>query len=122
MIDYIETKGPDGTKIRIEVEPGSKTTAGFTRQAAAVDVSGDEAKNAYNQMLTTIRTCANGVIDTLQNLEAVPSAASVTFAIRVDAEAGAMIAKSMNEAQFKVALSWKQDQADQEKEEKEKEE
>jgi hypothetical protein len=72
-------------------------------------------------MLTTVRACANGVIDTLQNLDATPSAASVVFAVRVDGEAGAMIAKSMNEAQFKISLSWKQSGSDKEPEEKEKE-
>ena len=35
--------------------------------------------------------------------------ASIDFAIKVDATAGAMIAKSMNDAQFKVSLSWQKE-------------
>jgi hypothetical protein len=59
-------------------------------------------------MLNTVRICANGVIQTLQNLDTLPSAASIDFAIKIDAEAGAMIAKSLGDAHFKVSLSWKQ--------------
>jgi hypothetical protein len=108
MIEYIETQTTDKTTIRIEVEPGSKTTAGFGRHAAATDGTADSSKDSYNQMLNTISTCASGVVDALQNLKTPPSAASIDFAIKIDAEAGAIIAKSPGEAQFKISLSWKQ--------------
>ncbi len=119
MVDYIETQTKDGAKIRIEVESG-KTGAGFSHQSSISGGSSQAAKNAYSQTLDTIRACANGVVDTIQNLEALPSAASINFAIKIDAEAGAMIAKSGSEAQFKVLLSWKQ--VEPEPEEKKKEE
>lgn len=108
MTDYIETKTQDGTTIRIEVDFASKTGTGFGKTSPAGKSDSDAVTNVYQQTLDTIRACANGVIDTLQNLEALPNAASINFAIKVDAEAGAMIAKSMNDGQFKVALSWKQ--------------
>ena len=108
MTDYIETQAKDGTMIRIEVESTTKAGAGFTRPSAAAAVTGEASRDAYQQVLATIQACANGMIETLQNLDAAPSAASINFAIKIDAEAGAMVAKSGNEAQFKVALSWKQ--------------
>ncbi len=119
MVDYIETQTKDGTTIRIEVEEMSKTGAGFSRPSDTTDISDELSKNVYQQTLDTIRACADGVIDTVQNLEALPSAASINFAIKVDAEAGAMIAKSMNDAQFKVSLSWKQVEPEQREESKE---
>lgn len=118
MVDYIETRTKDGTTIRIEVDFAAKSGTGFGHPAAT-KTPGEAAANAYDQTLETIRACANGVIATLQNLEALPSAASINFAIKIDAEAGAMIAKSMNEAQFKVALSWKQVEPAPEEERKE---
>ena len=118
MVDYIEAQTKDGLKIRIEVEP-EKTGAGFGHQSSISDDSSQVAKNAYNQTLDTIRACANGVVDTIQNLDALPSAASINFAIKIDAEAGAMIAKSGSEAQFKVSLSWKQVEPEQEEQKKE---
>ena len=110
MIHYIETQAKDGSMIRIEVEDTSKTGVGFTpKQDRATDVSGETAKDAFNQSLKTISACANGVIDTIQTLDTLPSSASVEFAIKVDAEAGALVAKSRDDAQFRVSLSWKQE-------------
>jgi hypothetical protein len=120
MIDYIETQAKDGTPIRIEVEETQRTGTGFGRQASPADSASGLAKEAYNQALSTIRACANGVIDTLQNLDAAPNAASINFAIKIDAEAGAMVAKSLNDAQFKVSLSWKQVEPETAEEDKEK--
>ena len=108
MTDYIETQTKNGFIVLIEVSEDGKGAAGFGRPAASRDVSSETAKDAYNQTLATIRACANGVIDTLQGLEAQPSNASIEFGIKIDAKAGAMVAKSLGEGQFKVALSWKQ--------------
>jgi hypothetical protein len=118
MTDYIETRTKDGATIRIEVESTAKTTAGFGRQPPTTNVSHDAVRDVYDQTLSTIRACANGVIDTLQSLEALPSAASIDFAIKIDAEAGAMIAKSLNDAQFKVSLNWKQVEPEQQEKKK----
>ena len=115
MTQYIETFTEDGTAIRIEVEADSKLGGvGFARQTPSDDVSSDATKDAYDQTLNTIRSCANGVIDTIQNLPAPPSAASIDFAIKIDPEVGAMVAKSGADAQFKVSLSWKQAEPDKE--------
>lgn len=112
MADYIETYTKDGVAIRIEVEADTKGAAGFARQASAGDVSSEAAKVAYDQTLETIRVCANGVIHTLQSLDTQPSAASIDFAIKIDPRAGALVAKSLGEGQFKVSLSWKQAEPD----------
>jgi hypothetical protein len=108
MVEYIETQTKSGAIIKIEVASASKGGAGFTRPTAPVNVSHEGVKDAYDQALNTVRICANGMIETLQSLDTRPSAASVDFAIKIDAEAGAMIAKSLGEAHFKIALSWKQ--------------
>lgn len=108
MTHYIETQAADGSTIRIEVQDTSKPTTGFTRQTTPTNVSGDSAQETYAQVLQTIQGCANGVINTLQNLESLPSTASIDFAIKVDAEVGAMVARSREDGQFRVSLSWKQ--------------
>lgn len=118
MADYIETQTKDGATIRIEVDFASKAGAGFGQSTASDKAAKEAARNAYDDTLGTIRACADGVIDTLQNLEALPSAASINFAIKIDAEAGAMVAKSMNDGHFKVALSWKQVESEPEEEKK----
>ena len=112
MTHYIETQAKDGSPIRIEVEVSSRTGAGFTRQTPPADLSTEEAAEAYNQTLNTIQHAANGLIDTLQSMEAVPSSASIDFAIKIDADSGAMVAKARDEGQFRVSLSWKQPEPD----------
>jgi hypothetical protein len=116
MTEYIETESKSGAIIRIEVGADAKGSAGFGRQAGSTDVSNEAVKDAYDQILTTVRACADGMMDTIQGLETQPSAASIEFALKVDAKAGAMIAKSMGDAHFKVSLSWKQGESDSEKE------
>ena len=108
MAQYIETQTPKGATLRIEVEPTSKGAAGFSRHASSLDVSSEAVKDAYSQLLETIQACANGVISTIQELDRPPSAASVDFAVKIDAEAGPLIAKSLGDAHFKISLNWKQ--------------
>lgn len=113
MADYIETQTQAGATLRIEVESTHKVSAGFSRQTPATNVSGEATKEAYQQTLDAIRACANGVIDTIKGLDSLPSAASIDFAIKIDSEAGAMIAKSLGDAHFKVSLNWKPAESEQ---------
>lgn len=110
--EYIETKTKDGSTIRIEVEPGTKVKTGFGGQ---VDTDGatSEAAQAYNDTLNTIRACANGIVDTLQEMDTPPSAASVDFALKIDAKAGPLIAKSGSDVHFKISLNWSQPEPEQ---------
>ena len=112
MTHYIETKTKSGGVIRIEVEDTSKPSPGFTRSVPPTNVSGEAAESAYNDLLQTIEGCAAGVVDSLKNLETPPSSASLDFAVKVNGEVGVMIAKSRDDAQFRVSLSWKQPEAE----------
>jgi hypothetical protein len=109
LTDYIQTKTKDGRTIRIEVEAAAKVAAGFGgRQPSPVDVSTAAVDDVYEQVLNTVRDWANGFVETLQSLEAMPSSAAIDFALKVDAEAGTLVAKSRENAHFKVSLTWKQ--------------
>ena len=116
MTDYVETKTKDDATIRIEVDSGGRGGTGFGRAAGSGDITSAATGDAYNKVLDTIRGCANGVIQTIQELDAPPSAASINFAIKIDAEAGVMVAKRADEAHFKISVSWKQAEPDSSKE------
>jgi hypothetical protein len=118
MTHFIETVTKDGAILRIEVESTAKTGVGFTRQAEPTDVSSEAVKDAYDQALNAIRNWANGVIDTLQGMDPLPSAATIDFALKIDAEIGPMVAKSRDEGQFRISLSWKQPEPEKTEEEK----
>lgn len=115
MTHYIETKTKNGAVLRIEVEDTSKPSPGFTRTATASNVSGESADNAYTEVLQAIEGLANGLVDTVQKLDSEPATAALEFSVKIDGEVGAMIAKRRDEGQFKVALSWKEPETNQEK-------
>ncbi|GAB4424578.1 MAG: hypothetical protein Kow0031_03640 [Anaerolineae bacterium] len=112
MTHYIETKTKNGSVLKIEVEDTSKPSTGFARATQPTNVSTEAAQSAYNDLLQAIEACAAGVVDTIQNMSATPSAASVDFAVKIDGEVGVMIARSREDAQFRVSLSWKQPEPD----------
>jgi hypothetical protein len=113
LTDYIQTKTKDGRAIRIEVESTAKVAAGFGgRHASPADVSTAAVDDVYEQVLNTVRDWANGFVQTLQSLEATPGTAAIDFALKVDAEAGVLVAKSRENAHFKISLSWKQPEPD----------
>ena len=108
MSHYVETQTKDGATLRIEVAEDYRGGAGFAQAIKAGEDADASSKDAYGQTLDAIRACAKGVIDTIQELETQPSGASIDFGIKIDVEAGAMIAKSIGEGQFKINLSWRQ--------------
>ena len=112
--EYIETKTKDGSTIRIEVEPGTKTKTGFGGQIDSGAIDNQAAATAYEETLNTIRACASGIVDTLQAMDTPPKGASLEFAIKVDANAGPLIAKSGSDVHFKVSLNWQQPEPEQE--------
>ena len=117
--EYIETKAKDGSVIRIEVEAGGKTKTGFGGQIDPGATDSKAAANAYEETLNTIRACANGMVDTLQSMDAPPKGASLEFALKIDPHAGPMIAKSGSDVHFKVSLNWHEPEPEKEDEKKE---
>jgi hypothetical protein len=71
-------------------------------------------EEAFKSSMTLIRTCAEHIAGTVHDVPEKyrPHAVEVQLAIKVDAQLGAIIAKSSTEAQFQVTLRWgEKDQA-----------
>ena len=114
MTNYIESIVGDSGKILIEVsEPGG--SVGFGAQEVTT-ASAEKAHNAFNQALHTIQLAASSVLETLHTLNEMPDTARIDFAIKFDAEAKAMIAKSPGSAQLNVSLTWTTTKPDAEEE------
>jgi len=102
MSHYIESVVGDGGRILIEVEePGGSVGFGARPAEAA-----DKPHNAFNQALRTIHLAAGSVLEALNTLEEKPSTARIDFALKFDGKAKVMLAKSTNDAQLRVSLSW----------------
>ncbi len=110
MADYIETN-IGKKKILVEVSD-NKGHVGFGVQPTHEEKK-KTADKAYSQAMETIRLAAQGVIDALDEMEAAPNHVKVDFAIKIDAGAGAMLARAdSRDAQLRVSLGWNHKPAD----------
>jgi len=78
------------------------------------DVRGDgtkvieAAKDVFNQGMSLIRTCAQQVNTSMQKIDQTvrPTEFEVQFAVKLDSEVGAILAKVSTESQLQVTLRW----------------
>lgn len=66
------------------------------------------AQDTFLQAMGLIETCATQVSSTVKAIpqEARPKEFEVAFAVKIDAEFGAILAKASGEAQLQVTLTW----------------
>jgi len=67
----------------------------------------DKSGKAFNEAMNTIREVAEKVTATIHPIAARPDEVEISFAIKLTAEAGAVIAKTGIEGTFSVKLAWK---------------
>jgi hypothetical protein len=94
---------PDGSSLLVEVddqEPG-------IQRASRVDDLIVQAKTSLDGALDQIRAMATLTLTKLQDLPRRPDDLEVEFGVRLNAEAGAVIAKTQAEGHFKVKLAWR---------------
>ncbi|HEY9799692.1 MAG TPA: CU044_2847 family protein [Leptolyngbyaceae cyanobacterium] len=69
------------------------------------DIAQESAK-ALDKAMLTIRQMAKKTMDTIDTLSNKPSEVELEFGIKLNTEAGAIIAKTAGEASLKVKLLW----------------
>lgn len=65
-----------------------------------------QSKQALDSAMNAIHQMAQQVTASLSNLAERPSEVEVTFGLKLNAEAGALIAKTAGEASLNVKLKW----------------
>ncbi|MCP4537992.1 MAG: hypothetical protein GY832_12685 [Chloroflexi bacterium] len=80
-----------------------------SRTIAPEEIAGKSAL-ALDKAMSTIRQMGNRVTETVKSIDIVdrPNKVELEFGLKLDAEAGAYIAKASTEASFKVVLVWEQ--------------
>ena len=89
--------------ILVEIEP----LAGVATEVSATDLIQEGSEKAINDAMNTIYNTATRINRTIKALEVKPDQVEVEFSIKIVAEAGAIIAKTSGEANFKVKLTMK---------------
>lgn len=105
MAEFIESKAGKDGKILVEV----KNVGGAVGFGAAKSKEQEaHIDNAFNHALNTIRLAADSVLETLETLDdRKPDHVKIDFAIKIDGQAGAMLARAdSGDAQLRVSLGW----------------
>lgn len=101
----VEYKLEQGGAILIEVVE-TEYEIGRTPVAIKPGVP-EEATKKFGQALEDIKPVADVIVQKLKSLSSKPDSIGVEFGIKMNAKAGALIAATEVEANFKVTLSWK---------------
>lgn len=98
------------TVIAIRLEDGSEIFAEVERpqgvfgEAAFGD--GEPQEIDFGKALKRVKSAANELVDTIRTMTVQPDECEITFGVKLNAQAGAIIAKASAEANFTVKLSW----------------
>ena len=104
--EFTINTGEDEILVEFAPRPGVRQVS---LAIGAEDMAGKSAK-ALDKAMSTIRQMGNRVTKTIKSIEVVdrPNKVELEFGLKLDAEAGAYIAKASTEASFKVVLTWEQ--------------
>ena len=109
MKHFVEFKMEDGSAIIFEVD--EPETGGTTRASRRPGEIAEEAKETFEQALSKIRPATEKVITTLSGLAHKPDEIEMEFGFSLNAIAGVVIASASTEANYKVTLRWKKEEA-----------
>lgn len=109
MKRLIEFPLEDGGSVLVEVDepeqPGMPVRAATSGSQVA-----EKAGQTFDAALDRIRPAATVIIQKLRSLHDPPDEVEVEFGLKMNAEAGAVVAAAGVEANYKVTLTWKREQ------------
>jgi hypothetical protein len=106
MKRLVEFPLEDGDSILVEVE--TDEPEGMV-PAARGDKVPEKARQTFEAALDKVKPVASAVITKLRALHDVPDEIAVEFGLKMNAEAGAIVAAAGMEANYKVTLKWKRE-------------
>jgi hypothetical protein len=98
-----EIKTDAGT-VKFDIDDTDITGVGPQRVSRKGDTLIAELDQSLEQALASTRPAAQAVLDTFRTIS--PDHISIEFGLRLDASAGAVIAKAGIEAHFNITLNW----------------
>jgi hypothetical protein len=100
----IEFDSADGTTVVVEMdEPEGE---GMVRASRPGEIA-EKARQTFEEAVARIKPAANAIVTQLRELATAPDEIDVEFGIKLSVKAGAIIASTDAEANFKVAMRWK---------------
>jgi Trypsin-co-occurring domain 1 len=105
MQDLVEFKLADGTSILVESDDARKQplTRGRGQRTEIVT----KASKTFEEAIAQVRPFASEMIARLREGAERPDEIDIEFGMKLNAEAGAIIARTGGEANFKITLRWR---------------
>ncbi|GGZ60806.1 hypothetical protein GCM10010387_63110 [Streptomyces inusitatus] len=92
----------EGERVAVEVPSGS---SGIVRAARPGEIAGTAARSLA-ESLDQVRAAAALLLDRMTTMPSPPDTVEVELGVKINAEAGAIIAKTAAEGNFTVRLTW----------------
>lgn len=73
---------------------------------ASIEKITQRLSDAFNDAMKLIQVCGENVVTSVKKMSKKPTETSIEFGVKIDAEAGAIIAKASTEGHFIIKLSW----------------
>jgi hypothetical protein len=103
MADLVEFKLEDGSSVLIETESVSSGAVTRGRRFTETFVTADKT---FEQAFDRLRPATAAIIEKFRSMAQQPEEIEIEFGVSVNVEAGAIIAKTSGEANFRIVLRW----------------
>jgi Trypsin-co-occurring domain 1 len=102
---------PDDTSILIDFPPPTEEVPGSRRLRGLPDDLAQRSAEAIDKTFSTIKAMAERAVTSIDELTNHPKQVEIEFGVKLDAEAGALIASTSVEASISVKLVWEREKA-----------
>lgn len=107
MRRLVEFALEEGGSILVEVEEPEE--AGMIPAAREEGGVPERAKKTFEAAWEKVRPAASAIVSKLRSLHDPPDKVQVTFGLKMNGEAGVILAAAGVEANFKVTLTWRRE-------------
>ena len=110
MSQFAQFPLKNGGVLVVEVD-ASPSSAGRVMRGTVSEDALAQAGDTFESALEKVRGAAEAILHQLCSLAQPPDEVAVEFGVKMSAESGAIIAKALGEANFKINLTWKKSAA-----------
>jgi NTP-dependent ternary system trypsin peptidase co-occuring protein len=105
MPDLVEFSLADGSVVVVEAEElqPTRVTRGGRQDGGVVE----KADRTFEAAVERVGPASAALVERLRSLADQPDEIEVEFGVKLNAEAGAIIARTSGEANFRIAVRWK---------------
>jgi Trypsin-co-occurring domain 1 len=104
MADLVEFELEDGSSVLIETEDVTSRPVMRGGHAAELVSKADET---FEQALGRVGPTSAAIVERFRGMAQQPDEVEIEFGIKINAEVGAIVAKTSGEANFRIAVRWK---------------